>query len=371
MEIPNDPAGPISSAGRHDMRVEDLMAYLIEQGGSDLHLVAGRAPTVRLDGALEPVPGYGPLSPSDVEDMVRGLMTDEQRQTFYAQREVDFAYTYSPDARFRINIFHQRGSASAAMRLVPMNPVPLGELGLPPIISTFAELRDGLVLVTGPTGAGKTTTLAALVDKVNSERRKHIITIEDPIEYHHQHKQSIVQQREVGSDTCSFASVLRSVLREDPDVILIGEMRDAETIATAITAAETGHLVFATLHTGTAADSIDRMIDSFEPHQQHQVRAQLAACLRAVVSQRLLPRVGGGRVCVVEIMVQTPAVSNVIREGKGHQLETFMQTAGADGMVTFDSALASAVREGLVGYQDALEVAVQPQEFREMFSHNF
>jgi len=371
METGYDPAGSNFSAGRREMRIEDLMEYLVERGGSDLHLVAGREPTVRLDGALEPVPGYAVLSPTDVEDLVRGLMTDEQRQTFSAQREVDFAYTFNEGARFRINVFHQRGSASAAMRLVPMNPIPLEELGLPPVVSTFADLRDGLVLITGPTGAGKTTTLAALVDKINTERRKHIITIEDPIEYHHQHKQSIVQQREVGSDTHSFAQVLRSVLREDPDVVLIGEMRDAETIATAITAAETGHLVFATLHTGTAADSIDRMIDSFEPHQQHQVRTQLASCLRAVVSQRLLPRTGGGRVCVAEVMLQTPAISNVIREGKGHQLETFMQTAAADGMITFDSALANAVREGIVSYQDAAEVAVQPQEFREMFSRNF
>lgn len=360
------PAGEPSA--RFD--IDEMMSYLVERKGSDLHLVAGRPPTVRIDGELHPIPGLTTLTPDDCLALAHGLMNEDQREKYEALREVDFGRSFHDRARFRINAFHQRGSASVALRLLPMNPVPFDELGLPEVIRSFAYLRDGLVVVSGPTGAGKSTTLAAIIDIINENQTKNIITIEDPIEYHHDHKRSIVQQRELERDTGDLSIVLRSVLREDPDVLLLGEMRDYDTVAAAITAAETGHLVFATLHTGGSAESVNRMIDVFPGHQQDQVRTQLAACLRAVVSQRLLPAPGGGRTCVAEVLVVNHAIANMIRQGKGHQIQGAIQTGGGAGMVSFDGALANAVRRGLVTFENAEIAATDPAEFRNTMKHH-
>ncbi|MEW6106940.1 MAG: type IV pilus twitching motility protein PilT, partial [Bacillota bacterium] len=314
-----------------------------------------------------PIEGFPPLSPQDTEGLVLALMNDEHRRVFAEQGQVDFSYGLPGVGRFRVNAYRQRGTCGAAIRVIPHEIPSVAELGLPPIIETLARKSRGFIVVTGPTGSGKSTTLAAMVDLINSERSCHVMTIEDPIEYLHRHKKAMVNQREIGQDSVSFALALRAALREDPDVILVGEMRDLETMSTAITAAETGHLVLATLHTGDAVQTIDRIIDVYPPCQQQQVRIQLAATLVAVISQQLVPRKDKpGRVPAVEVMVGTPAVRNLIREGKTHQLRSVIQTGARFGMQTMDQSLRQWVEQGVVSLEDALTIAVDQDELKRL-----
>jgi twitching motility protein PilT len=348
----------------------DLIAALTEVvriGASDLHIAINAAPMVRVDGALAPGSVKQPWSREKVDSAVRSLLTPEQAATFDREHEYDFAYTISSKARFRVNLYQQRGAIGAAFRLIPTEIKSLVELGVPETVSQFATLPRGLVLITGPTGSGKSTTLAALIDLVNKTRADHIMTVEDPIEFLHGNQRSLINQREVGHDTHSFAAALKHVLRQDPDVILIGELRDLETISVALTAAETGHLVFATLHTQDAPQTIDRIIDVFEPHQQGQVRAQLAATLQGVVCQTLVKRASGkGRVVATEIMVATPAVANLIREGKTYQIPTAMQAGRSLGMHTMDQHLADMVNSGVVTHAAALEKVHDVEGFKNL-----
>ncbi len=348
------------------LRIEVLLEEVVKRRASDLHLQVGLPPMLRLDGELVPFAGYDPLDEAAVEALVFAILDQDQRQILTKDKEFDFSFAFGTLGRFRVNAFHERGNVAAALRLIPNEIKSISELGLPNVVLDFANFPRGLVLVTGPTGSGKSTTLAALVDKVNTERSQHIITIEDPIEFTHKSKKSVVVQREVHYDTYSFSAALRSSLRQDPDVVLIGEMRDLETISAAITIAETGHLVFATLHTNSAAQSIDRMVDVFPPHQQPQIRAQLSNILMAVVSQRLVPSIGGGRVAAAEIMVANPAVRNIIREGKSHQLDAIIQTGADQGMQTMDRTLVNLVQAGTVTYDSAREFAVDLTEFERL-----
>ncbi|WP_104126820.1 type IV pilus twitching motility protein PilT [Cryobacterium sp. Y57] len=333
---------------------------VVVQSASDLHVTVGAPPCIRLDGGLRPIAGAAVWKRDKVATALFSLLTREQRRQFDEELELDFAYT-TAGARFRVNYFQQRGSVGGAFRLIPGEIKQLGELGVPDAVAQFAQLARGLVLVTGPTGSGKSTTLAALIDLVNRTRADHIVTVEDPIEFLHQHQKSLINQREVGHDTHSFASALKHVLRQDPDVILIGELRDLETVSVALTAAETGHLVFATLHTQDAAQTIDRVIDVFPPYQQGQVRAQLAATLQGVVCQALVKKVGGGRVVATEILIVTPAVANLIREGKTYQIASAMQAGRALGMHTMDQHLAELVNAGSIT-RKAAEDKAQDQE---------
>ena len=314
-----------------NLRIEILLEEIVRKNASDLHLQVGLPPMMRLDGVLAPFPGYNPLNAEEVEHLVFAILDDDQQKILIKDKEFDFSFAFGDLGRFRVNAFHERGNLAASLRLIPNQIKTITELGMPPVIQSFADFPRGLVLVTGPTGSGKSTTLAALIDKINSEKAQHIITIEDPIEFTHKSKRSAIVQREVHYDTYSFSAALRSSLRQDPDVVLIGEMRDLETISAAITIAETGHLVFATLHTNSAAQSIDRMIDVFPPHQQSQVRSQLANILQGICAQRLVPAIGGGRVVAAEVMVANPAIRNIIREGKTHQLDTVIQTGSDQG----------------------------------------
>lgn len=335
------------------MDIAELLAKVVQAGASDLHLTVGIPPTMRLHGELAPVDGYPVVVPDVVESIIEKITTPAQRERFREAGEVDFSYGVSGVGRFRVNIFRQRGAPALVLRVINFNIPTFAELGLPPIIQQICNKRDGLVLVTGPTGSGKSTTLAAMVDYINSTRSAVIITLEDPIEFLHKHKKGIVNQREVGSDTLSFAAGLRAALREDPDVILVGEMRDLETMENALRAAETGHLVLSTLHTRGAAYSIDRIIDFFPPHQQSQVRAQLANALQAVISQQLLPRADRpGRVAAVEVMIATPAIRNLIREGKTHQIDSVIETSAAVGMQSMDAALKQLYRAGLISREE-------------------
>jgi len=343
-------------------RIEILLEEVVKKKASDLHLQVGLPPMLRVDGALVPVSGAEPLTDEAVELLVFAILDEDQKQILLKDKEFDFSFAFGDLGRFRVNAFHERGNLAAALRLIPNEILTIEQLGLPPIIDKFANYPRGLVLVTGPTGSGKSTTLAAMIHKINMERSEHIITIEDPIEYTHRSKKSVIVQREVHYDTYSFSAALRSALREDPDVVLIGEMRDLETIASAITIAETGHLVFATLHTNSAAQSIDRMIDVFPPHQQPQIRSQLANILMAICSQRLVPAIGGGRLASAEILVATPAVRNIIREGKTHQLEAVIQTGSEFGMQSMDKTLATMVHNGTVSYEEARNHAVDLDE---------
>ena len=345
--------------------LDAVLAYLAKTGASDLHISAGIRPTARINGDLAPVPGTSVLTADASEQLVLGMMAEDQRAKFDREMELDFAFGRRALGRYRVNAFRERGDVSAALRRIPDQAPSLEELGMPRIIGTFAHLQQGLVLVTGPSGSGKSATLAAIIDKVNKERNVHVITIEDPVEYLHPHDQAIVQQREVGKDTTDFARALRSALREDPDVILIGEMRDLETISAAVSAAETGHLIFGTLHTNSAAGAIDRIIDAFPAHQQTQIRLQVAGSLQAVVSQRLLPLRRGGRVAVAEVLIANPAVRNLVREGKTHQLDSVMQSGIKDGMVIFDMRLAELVRERLVSQEVAMNYCMDPRSFSE------
>ena len=349
-----------------NVRIEILLQEVINQRASDLHLQVGLPPILRVDGSLAPINNTPVLSIEAVEKLIFSILDQDQQQILMKDKEFDFSFAFGDLGRFRVNAFHERGNLAAALRLIPNEIPTIAELGLPRVIEKFADFPRGLVLVTGPTGSGKSTTLAALVDKINDEKAHHIITIEDPIEFTHKSKRSVVVQREVHYDTYSFNAALRSALREDPDVVLIGEMRDLETISAAITIAETGHLVFATLHTNSAAQSIDRMIDVFPPHQQPQIRAQLSNILMAICSQRLVPSIGGGRVVAAEILIANPAVRNIIREGKSHQLDAVIQTGADQGMQTMDRTLASLVQSGTVTYDNAREYAVDLTEFERL-----
>lgn len=343
-------------------RIEVLLEEVVKKKASDLHLQVGLPPMLRVDGKLVPITGADLLSDEAVETLIFAILDEDQKQILLKDKEFDFSFAFGDLGRFRVNAFHERGNLAAALRLIPNEILTIEQLGLPPIVSKFADYPRGLVLVTGPTGSGKSTTLAAMIHKINLERAEHIITIEDPIEYTHRSKRSVIVQREVHYDTYSFSAALRSALREDPDVVLIGEMRDLETIASAITIAETGHLVFATLHTNSAAQSIDRMIDVFPPHQQPQIRSQLSNILMAICSQRLIPTIGGGRIAAAEILIATPAVRNIIREGKTHQLEAVIQTGTEFGMQSMDKTLAGLVHAGSISYDDARNVAVDIDE---------
>jgi len=349
-----------------EVRIELLLEEVVKKRASDLHLQVGLPPMMRVDGSLNPIAGYDTLDEQKVEMLVNSILDQDQQQILQKDKEFDFSFAFGNLGRFRVNAFHERGNLAAALRLIPNEIKSVSELGMPPIVMQFANFPRGLVLVTGPTGSGKSTTLAALVDKINTERSSHIITIEDPIEFTHKSKKSVVVQREVHYDTYSFSAALRSSLRQDPDVVLIGEMRDLETISAAITIAETGHLVFATLHTNSASQSIDRMIDVFPPHQQPQIRAQLSNILQAIVSQRLVPSIGGGRVIAAEILVANSAVRNIIREGKSHQLDAVIQTGAEQGMQTMDRTLASLVHSGTVSLDEARNFAVDLTEFDRM-----
>lgn len=345
----------------------DLLAALhavLNQGASDLHLTVNAPPMIRVDGGLRPAGSTEPWQRDKVLSALGSLLTEEQRTMFDTELELDFAYTLPDTARFRVNYYQQRGSLGGAFRLIPWEIKQFGELGIPERISEFAKLPRGLVLVTGPTGSGKSTTLAAMIDLVNRTRADHIVTVEDPIEFLHSHQMSLVNQREVGHDTHSFAAALKHVLRQDPDVILIGELRDLETMSVALTAAETGHLVFATLHTQDAAQTIDRVIDVFPPHQQGQVRSQLAGVLQGVVCQTLVKRASGrGRVVATEVLVATPAIANLIREGKTYQVHSMMQAGRGLGMHTMDQHLAELVGSGRITRAAANEKVHDPETF--------
>ncbi len=342
----------------------DLMLGVLQSGASDLHLTAGARPMVRHHGDLRAVDGYEDLTPENIQKAVYAILTQRQRQRFEAELELDFAYSVPGRARFRVNVYRQRDAVGAAFRIIPHEIKPLEQLGVPESVRDFAMLSRGFVLVTGPTGSGKSTTLASLVDYANRHRKDHVMTVEDPIEFLHSHRGCLVNQREVGEDTRSFANALKHVLRQDPDIILVGEMRDLETISIALTAAETGHLVFATLHTQDVAQTVDRIIDVFPAEQQQQVRVQLAGALQGVVCQQLVPSADGrGRAVAAEVLVATPAIRNLIREGKTHQIYSALQAGSSHGMVTMDSHLAGLVRSGRVAYAAALEKCHHAEDF--------
>jgi twitching motility protein PilT len=347
-------------------KIEVLLEEVIKKDASDLHLQVGTPPMLRVDGALRAVEDAQKLTEDDLEKLVFSILDEDQKDILIKDKEVDFSFAFGDYGRFRVNAFHERGNIAAALRLIPTKIRTIDELGLPKVVHKFTEYPRGLVLVTGPTGSGKSTSLAAMIDKINEERAVHIITIEDPIEYQHHSKKSIIVQREIHYDTYAFGPALRSALREDPDVVLIGEMRDLETIAAAITIAETGHLVLATLHTNSAAQSIDRMVDVFPPHQQQQIRIQLASMLQGICSQRLIPTIGGGRMAAAEILVATPAVRNIIREGKTHQLDAVIQTGAEHGMQSMDKTLVSLIQQGKITYDEAKNYALDLQELDRM-----
>jgi twitching motility protein PilT len=350
-----------------ELHVNDLLERVLDLGGSDLHLTVGVEPSVRVHGELKRLTEFPVMNGSEIRRMVYAILTQKQREKFEAELELDTSHSIPNRGRFRVNVFLQRDSVGAVLRTIPYEITPLEQLGLPASVAQFAELPRGLVLVTGPTGSGKSTTLASLVDIVNRTKPVHIMTVEDPIEFLHDHKMATVNQREVGEDTHSFAQALKHVLRQDPDVILVGEMRDLETIHTAITAAETGHLVFGTLHTQDAPQSVDRIIDVFPAHQQQQVRVQLASALQGIVTQQLVPAVDGRRrVCATEVLVATPAVRNMIREGKTHQIYSAMQAGGKYGMQTMDQSLADHVRSGALSMKTAIERCANVEDLRRL-----
>ena len=347
--------------------IPELLGKLLEMNGSDLHLTAGTPPTVRVHGELERLQDYPMLSPRALQGMIYAILPQKMRERFEQELELDMSYSLPGRARFRVNVYMQRDAVGAVFRVIPFEIKGLDELGLPPVCADPARFPRGFVVVTGPTGSGKSTTLAGMVDVVNTERAGHIMTVEDPIEFLHKHKTCVVNQREIGADTHSFASALKHVLRQDPDVILVGEMRDLETISTAITAAETGHLVFATLHTSDAPQTIDRIIDVFPPEQQQQVRVQLSVALQGIVTQQLLPTLdGSGRIAACEVLVPTPAIRNLIREGKTHQIYSSLQTGSNQGMQTMDTALAQLVRSGQISAKLAESRSSTPDELRRL-----
>ena len=347
------------------MEIKELLIIAKEKEASDLHLNIGIPPVLRINGKLTKL-DLPDLTPEITHGMIYSILSEKQKANFEKEGELDFSYELKDISRFRVNIFRHRRGEAAAFRLIPEKIKPLSELKLPSVISDFAEKDRGLVLVTGPTGSGKSTTLAALIDIINKKRHDHILTIEDPIEFIHSHKNCLISQREIGSHTKSFSNALRNALREDPDVILVGEMRDLETISMALTAAETGHLVFSTLHTISAAETIERIIDAFPPHQQNQVRMQLAGSLLGVIAQTLIPDLNGkGRVPALEIMVVNPAIKNLIREGKTHQIPSTIQISKKDGMQSLDQSLKDLLMEGIISQEDAIKKAVDKKSFME------
>lgn len=365
LETPKKGAGTVSL---DEVHIDELLRDMIERGSSDLHICVGVPPVIRVDGQLQPL-NYEKFNPMQTQRMLYDILSDEQIQRFEDTWELDFSYSLQNMSRFRVNIFKDKGTVAAAFRTIPMKIPTIKELGLPSVLETVARYPRGLVLVTGPTGSGKSTSLAAMIHLINTERSVHIITIEDPIEYLHQHRMSIINQREVGQDTKEFANALRAALREDPDVILVGEMRDLETMQNAIRAAETGHLVFATLHTNSAAQTVDRVVDQFPVDQQEQIRLMLSNSLQAVLCQQLMPRAGmPGRVCAMEIMIATPAIRNLIREAKAHQLPSIIQTSAQVGMQTMDQHLRDLYLKGIITYDDAVSRAMNPDDLKNMIA---
>ncbi|MBM3465061.1 MAG: type IV pilus twitching motility protein PilT [Armatimonadetes bacterium] len=350
--------------------MQNLLLHMMDVAASDLHLCVGMPPIVRIDGELFPVEGVTALSAEDLKSMVYSMINDYQRRLFDERWELDFSYSLPGVSRFRGNILMQRGTVGCVLRAVPPRPFTMEELGLPAIIPEMCRKPRGLILICGPTGSGKSTTLAAMIDHINESRKCHIVTIEDPIEFVHRNKKAIVRQRELGMDTKGFAEALKHVLRQDPDVIMVGEMRDLESISLTITAAETGHLVLATLHTIGAATAVDRMIDVFPPHKQNQVRLQLSMTLEGVISQSLVPRADGmGRVLAAEVLLGTPAIRNLIREAKTHQIVSMMHSSGAIGMQTLDYALKRLVEQRVVTLDDALAESSDPSELLRLLGH--
>ncbi len=348
-----------------DMHIDDLCRMCVERKASDLHITTNLPPTIRVDGELVSLP-FAPLRPEDTQRLAYDIMSDDHVRTFEATRELDFSHSIKDLARFRVNVYMQRDSVGIALRAIPSRIPTFEELRLPPIIREMSKRTSGLILVTGPTGSGKSTTIASMIDDINSSRRCHIMTIEDPIEYLHAHKSAMVNQREVHHDTMNFNNALRAVLREDPDVILVGEMRDLETITAALTLAETGHLVFGTLHTRNAPQTVDRVVDVFPPEQQEQIRVLLGNTLEGVIAQQLLPKLGGGRIAAIEVMTATPAIRNLIREGKTHQMYSVLETSSQQGMITMDRALMDLYRSGYVGFDEALMRAIDQDNFHRM-----
>lgn len=349
-----------------EVHIDELLRLVVEKRGSDLHLAAGVPPVIRVDGQLLAT-NYEPMNDFEVQRMIYAILTDEQIRSFETEMELDCSYSLKGVSRFRVNIYRDRGACAGAFRVIPSKIPTVRELGLPIVLEELSRRPRGLVLVTGPTGSGKSTTLAAVLGQINNERSTHIITIEDPIEYLHVHRRSLVNQRELGMDTRSFAQALKHSLRQDPDVILVGEMRDLETMALAITAAETGHLVFSTVHTNNAAQSVDRIVDVFPPGQQEQIRIQLSNNLEAIVSQQLLPRAGTqGRVAALEVMIASPAIRNLIREAKAHQITSIIQTSAHLGMQTMDQCLRDYYHRGLITYEEAMARAMNPDELKKM-----
>ena len=360
------PANIIPNVNERNLSAEisELLDLAIQKNASDLHLTVGVKPMIRIDGKLMAVENKPILTPDHVQRLVYSFMTDNQKERFLNSKEIDFSFSYGDKVRFRVNVYNQKGWVAVALRLIPSKIRNLQELGLPPILEKFVYSSQGFVIVTGPTGHGKSTTLAAIINLINQTRADHIITIEDPIEYVFQHDKSVIEQREVFNDTKSFGKGLRSVLREDPNVALVGEMRDLESIEAALTIAETGHLVFTTLHTNNAWETIDRIVTVFPPHQQTQIRMQLANVLVGVISQRLIRRIGGGRIPAVEIMLANSAVRNVIREGKTYQLSNILQTSLSEGMINLDKVLADLVSKGDISVDDALAWAQDPKALK-------
>lgn len=366
---PEEPVVVVEKLRLDEVHIDELLQHVINMKGSDLHLAANRSPSIRVHGHVKELKQYEAFRGQVLQRIIYDILTDEQIQRFENDLELDFAYTTADAAaRFRVNAYRDKGNVAAALRIIPTQMPNPDDLGLPPIILELAKRPRGLMLVTGPTGSGKSTTLAAVINKINMERDEHIITIEDPIEFVHEHKRCIVNQREVGTDTRSFKNALRASLREDPDVILVGEMRDLETIHLAVTAAETGHLVFGTLHTNSAAESVDRMVGVFPADQQEQVRTQLSNSLVAIVTQQLLPKIGGGRVGAIEIMIANSAIRNLIREAKAHQMNSIIQTQNNIGMQTMDQALRDLVLNNKVSYEDAMARAHNPSELEVMIA---
>lgn len=345
-------------------KLNELLLTTARQNASDLHLAVGRHPALRIDGVLIPLQKEELLTPQTAEELILGLLTPQQKEEFLKEKELDFAYAFEDKARFRVNVFYQRGYMAAALRLIPAQIKNIEELRLPPILHDFTKLSQGFVLLVGPAGHGKSTTLAALLDEINHKRTDHIITIEDPIEYLFTQDKCIISQREVRTDTPDFHKALRSLLRQDPDVIMIGEMRDAESMATAMTAAETGHLVFSTLHTNSASQTIDRIIDSFPAEQQGQISSQLAATLVGIVSERLIPRIDGGRVPACEVMISNPAVKNLIREKKSYQIDLVIETSMQEGMLTLNRAIAELIKKKEISLESGELYSLNPSELR-------
>ncbi|PWB72963.1 type IV pili twitching motility protein PilT [candidate division GN15 bacterium] len=350
------------------MMLRDLLEQMVKMGASDLHLTVGSPPVVRVDGKLQRLPQHDTLTGEQIKKLAYSMLNDKQKLKFEQNSELDLSFGVEQMSRFRCNMFMQRGNVAVAIRQIPYNVRSFEELGLPKVIAEFSKLPRGLVLVTGPTGSGKSTTLASIIDKVNRERAVHIITVEDPIEYLHRHQMAIVNQREVYADTQSFAAALKYALREDPDVVLVGEMRDLETIEAALSISETGHLAFATLHTNSCAETINRIVDVFPTNQQEQVRVNLSFVLQAVVSQTLIPKVGGGRVMALEIMIATPAIRAIIRDDKVHQLYSMIQSGQKFGMKTMNQSLAELYQAGKISINDAMNYSPNTQELGEMLN---